>query len=67
MKNVKVEISYWPLLIILLIGLKLTGYLEWSWWWVLAPIWGPAAFFAVAFLIILAGLFIKEWYDSRHR
>jgi hypothetical protein len=27
-----------PLLAVLLIGLKLTGYITWSWWLVLAPL-----------------------------
>lgn len=26
-------------LTILFIGLKLTHYIEWTWWWVLSPIW----------------------------
>ncbi len=26
-------------LTILFIALKLTGYIDWSWWWVLSPIW----------------------------
>lgn len=30
------------LLAVLFIGLKLTGHISWSWWWVLAPIWIPA-------------------------
>lgn len=30
-------------LALLFIGLKLTGHIDWSWWWVLAPLWGPAA------------------------
>jgi len=43
-----------PLLTTLFIGLKLTGYIDWSWWWVLAPIWIPAAIvFAVALLIMV--------------
>jgi hypothetical protein len=25
---------------VLFTGLKLTGYIDWSWWWVLAPLWG---------------------------
>lgn len=29
------------LLTILFIGLKLTGFIDWSWWWVLAPTWIP--------------------------
>lgn len=31
------------LLALLFIGLKLTDHIDWSWWWVLAPIWGPFA------------------------
>ena len=27
------------LLIVLFVGLKLIGYITWSWWWVLSPIW----------------------------
>lgn len=27
------------LLTLLFIGLKLTGYIDWSWIWVLSPIW----------------------------
>jgi hypothetical protein len=26
-------------LTLVFIGLKLTGYIAWSWWWVLSPIW----------------------------
>ncbi len=29
------------LLTILFIGLKLSGYIAWSWWWVLSPILIP--------------------------
>lgn len=31
-----------PLLAVLFIGLKLTGYIAWSWLWVLAPVLGAA-------------------------
>lgn len=37
-----------PALALLFIGLKLTGHIAWSWWWVLAPLWGP---FAVLVLV----------------
>jgi uncharacterized protein (DUF983 family) len=43
-------IGFVGLLTILFIGLKLTGYIGWSWWWVLSPIWIS---FAVAFVFIL--------------
>ena len=32
-------IGFAGLLTILFIGLKLTGYISWSWLWVLSPIW----------------------------
>jgi hypothetical protein len=32
-------IGFTGLLTILFIGLKLTGFITWSWWWVLSPIW----------------------------
>ena len=28
------------LLTVLFVALKLTGVIDWSWWWVIAPIWG---------------------------
>ena len=35
-------IGFGGLLTILFVGLKLTGYIDWSWWWVWAPLWAPA-------------------------
>lgn len=29
------------LLTVLFIGLKLTNNIDWSWWWVLSPLWIP--------------------------
>ena len=44
------------LLAILFIGLKITGNIDWSWWWVLAPLWIPVALLLciviVAYLVI---------------
>lgn len=34
-------VGFWGLLTILFIALKLTNYVNWSWWWVLSPIWLP--------------------------
>ena len=45
-------VGFVGLLTILFIGLKLTHYIDWSWWWVLSPIW-IVALFAVAVLIVL--------------
>ena len=37
------------------IVLELVGVIDWSWWWVLAPIWG---YFALGFVIFLVTLTI---------
>jgi hypothetical protein len=37
-------IGFLGLLTILFIALKLTGYVDWSWWLVLSPIWGGFLF-----------------------
>ena len=46
-------IGFFGLLAIVFITLKLTGYITWSWWWVLAPLWGPLAVVLVIFLLIV--------------
>lgn len=53
--NVQVGPGFLGLLAILFIGLKLTGYITWSWLWVLAPIWIPFAFVLVIFAFVLIG------------
>ena len=44
-------ISFFGLLTILFIGLKLTGYITWSWFWVLSPILIPISILLVILLI----------------
>ena len=46
-------IGFLGLLGVLFIGLKLTGYITWSWWWVMAPLWGGAALALVIVVIML--------------
>ncbi|OAM89309.1 hypothetical protein OH491_13710 [Termitidicoccus mucosus] len=45
-------VSFLSLLGLLFIGLKLGGAIGWSWWWVLAPLWMPAALAAFLFMLI---------------
>lgn len=47
-------IGFFGLLTIVFITLKLTGYIAWSWWWVLAPLWLPLTAVVLIFLIVLA-------------
>lgn len=49
-------IGFFGLLTIVFITLKLTGYIAWSWWWVLAPLWIPISI-ALGILLVIA-LFI---------
>ncbi len=44
-------ISFTGLLTILFIALKLTNYINWSWWWVLSPTW-----ISLLIILISAGL-----------
>jgi uncharacterized protein (DUF983 family) len=52
-------------LLILFIVLKLTHNIDWSWWWVLSPLWIPVAI--VMALMVLTALIVmiveafKRW------
>lgn len=46
-------IGFAGLLAVLFIGLKLGGVIQWSWLWVLSPIWIPLAISLVALVAIL--------------
>ena len=48
-------VSFLGLLTLLFIGLKLTGYITWSWIWVLAPLWIPMG---IALLVLFVGILI---------
>jgi hypothetical protein len=32
-------VGFLGLLTILFVGLKLTDHIDWSWWWVISPLW----------------------------
>lgn len=58
------SISIFPsLLTVLFIGLKLTGHITWSWWWVLSPLWISAliglTILAIVLIIAVATGFFK--------
>ena len=52
-------IGFAGMLTILFIGLKLTGYINWSWWWVLSPLWIGLALVIGILLIVIIGFIIK--------
>jgi hypothetical protein len=47
-------IGFTGLLAILFIGLKLGGVIDWSWWWVLSPLWIPFVFGVVVLAVLIA-------------
>lgn len=51
-KSTGSSIGLGGLLLVLFIGLKLTGFINWSWLWVLSPAWIPIAI-ALAFIAIV--------------
>jgi hypothetical protein len=52
-------VGFVGLLTILFIGLKLTNYIGWSWWWVLSPIW-ISAIVVVVLLVFVFWLEIRK-------
>jgi len=43
------------ILFLIFMTLKLTGYIDWSWWYVTMPLWLPASI--LLFVAICIGLF----------
>lgn len=46
-------ITFFGLLAVAFIVLKLTGTIQWSWWAVLAPLWVPAVVIVVIAVVIV--------------
>ena len=46
-------ISFVGLLTILFIALKLTNFIDWSWWWVLSPMWITCVIFVFAVIVLV--------------
>ncbi|MBN2155224.1 MAG: hypothetical protein JW776_04220 [Candidatus Lokiarchaeota archaeon] len=51
-RNISGSISLPSLLLIVFIIMKLTGVIDWSWLWVLSPLWIGAALALLFFLVI---------------
>lgn len=50
-------VGFFGLMFLIFMTLKLTGFINWSWWWVTAPLWGG---FALIFIVILIVALIKS-------
>ena len=49
-------VGFFGLMFLIFMTLKLTNYIDWSWWWVTAPLWGG---FALIILVALIVVFVK--------
>lgn len=62
MKEREIDIKFsgllTTLLTVLFVGLKLTNHIDWSWWWVLSPLWIGLAIGVVVLIIVLILYFI---------
>lgn len=52
-------ISVIGLLGVVFVTLKLTGYINWSWWWVTLPFWGWIALATIVFVAIIFFTILK--------
>jgi hypothetical protein len=53
------KISFIGLITLILILLKVTNYIDWSWWWVLSPLWGSI----LLMLLLSVAIHFFEKYD----
>ena len=51
-------VGFFGLMFLIFMTLKLTGVIDWSWWWVTAPLWGG---FALIFFIVVIIALIKAF------
>jgi len=54
-------IGFAGLLTIVFVTLKLLGKVDWSWWWVLSPLWISAGIVICILLVMLAVCIAVEW------
>lgn len=55
-------IGFFGLLTIVFIVLKLTGYIDWHWFWVVSPVLIP-----IIFGLGILGLFIIAWFTENRK
>lgn len=57
-------LSFFSILGLMFIGLKLTGHIDWSWLWVLLPLWGPLALVMTVVFFAFVGVGIATGYEA---
>ena len=57
--NINIGDEYMTLTFVALLVLKLCNVINWSWWWVTAPLWVPVViFFGIMGVILLIALLV---------
>jgi len=46
------KLGFCSLLFVVFLTLKLLGVINWSWWWITAPLWGGFAIFLLVLLVV---------------
>lgn len=57
-------LSFSCVLFLVFLVLKLTNVIDWSWWWVTAPLWIPIIIFFVVVSGVYAFYQILKYYDK---
>ena len=65
--STRTGIGFTGLLALLFIALKLLNVIDWSWWWVLAPLWGGLAIGLVILLTAFVVIIISDKRDKRKK
>lgn len=55
-------IGFTGLLTVIFITLKLLEKIDWSWWWVLSPLWISAGIWLLIIVLVFLGVVIKEMF-----
>jgi len=58
-------IGFGGMLAIVFIVLKLTGFIDWSWWWITAPIWGGVFAWVGTIILLFAGFGLAGIFERR--
>lgn len=73
-QNTSSGVTFASLLFLLFLALKLTHVIDWSWWWITAPLWIPfiiviAVFFSGVIIVFIWSFVIetKYWYKLNKR
>jgi hypothetical protein len=46
-------IGFGTILFLIFLTLKLTNYIDWSWWWIFSPLWIPLLVAGILILIVI--------------